>query len=106
MRSANPRPRADAAGLRPTPAIDRVSAEWHSSRMRSVEVLELASEMLPRRWVRRAGVIVVLALLASGTFNEPAGWYVREKAAALQESLVEPILERFIEQLATPSQTP
>ncbi len=74
--------------------------------MRSVEILDLASEMLPRRWVRRAGVIVVLALLASGILNDAAGWYVREKAAALQESLVEPIFERFTEQLANPSQTP
>lgn len=66
----------------------------------------MASQVLPRRWVRRAGIIAMLVLLASGTFNDVAGWYVMEKASALQESLVQPILERLIEQLVTQSWTP
>jgi len=73
--------------------------------MRTVEAVELVGELLPRRWVRKAGIVVVLVLLATHKFEDVALWYVTEKAAAVQED-VAPVLQRLVEQAHTPPGTP
>jgi hypothetical protein len=86
-------------------ATFRVSAAWDTSRVRPVEVLEIAREILPRRLVQKLTIVTVLVALTTGTFDDVVVWLVMEKAAAVFEDL-RPILERLIEQSQTQPQTP
>jgi len=73
--------------------------------VRSVEWIELGSEVLPRRWLRFLGLAVLLGLLVTGKAADFAQWFVMEKAAALQEQIA-PAIERLTDRPGTASPPP
>jgi hypothetical protein len=71
--------------------------------MRVVDVVDLAGEVLPRRWVRRFVTSLLLCMLATGSVAT-ALWYSTAKAAAIEEDLAAPMLEQ-ITKIASPAPT-
>jgi len=66
--------------------------------MRGSEWIELAGDVLPRRWLRVIGPLILAVLLRTGTASDVFLWFVQDKAAAIQEDVVEPMLEPLLEQ--------
>lgn len=72
--------------------------------MRPVDVIDLAGEVLPRRWLRAFWTCLLIGMLATGS-SAPILWYVMAKSEAIQADLVAPMLENIAE-LATPKPAP
>lgn len=71
--------------------------------MRRSEVVDLLSDLLPRRVVRTIGGALLLVLLATGTFQAVALWYIKDKQEAIMEDVVRPAVERITEGLPRPT---
>ncbi|MFN2419631.1 MAG: hypothetical protein ABR593_12065 [Candidatus Limnocylindria bacterium] len=69
--------------------------------MRGSEAIEFVVDVLPRRWLRSVGPVVLVALLLAGVFDDVARWFVQDYAAGLTETLL-PLLEHSIEEAAQP----
>lgn len=63
--------------------------------MRGSEMVELAADVLPGPLRRAVGVVALAALLATGTADDVAWWFIEDKAAAILEDLVIPALDRL-----------
>lgn len=66
-------------------------------------MIETAADVLPRRWRRRIGLIVIGLLLATGKANEFVNWFITDKAAANEDQLIVPMMERLAETAAASS---
>lgn len=64
--------------------------------MRGSDVVDLLSDLLPRKVVRAVGSLLLLALLATGTFQAVALWYIQDKQEGIMEDVVGPAMERII----------
>ncbi|WP_298461361.1 hypothetical protein [uncultured Cellulomonas sp.] len=64
--------------------------------MRGSEIIELAADVLPRRVVRTVGSATLIVLVVTGTADDFARWFVLDRAAAVQEAVVTPMLERLM----------
>ncbi|WP_315094740.1 hypothetical protein [uncultured Cellulomonas sp.] len=73
--------------------------------MRAIDFVDLLSEVLPRRWIRGALLVVVVGVVVTGN-GAPFVWYVTEKAAAIQEDFIQPMLDRMMTDLLVGSTTP
>lgn len=71
--------------------------------MHDVDFVDLAVEVLPRRWVRLILRIMVVLMLLTGS-SAPFVWYATHKAAALDQDLMRPMLSQLAT-LATPRAT-
>ena len=63
--------------------------------MRGSDVIDLLTDLLPPKVLRAVGGILLLALLATGTFQAVVLWYVEDKQAAIMEDTVGPAMERI-----------
>jgi hypothetical protein len=61
--------------------------------MKSVDAVDVGLELLPRRWVRVAVLLVLAWILLTGNYA-PFIWYAHAKADQVMEMLT-PALERF-----------
>jgi len=71
--------------------------------MRAVELVEIAAEVLPRRWVHHALVLLVLGMAVTGCVA-PVTWFVMEKAASLSEDMT-PALQELVKDAQRPAPT-
>ncbi|UCN15835.1 hypothetical protein LFM56_05845 [Cellulomonas iranensis] len=69
-----------------------------------MDVIDLAGEVLPRRWLRAFWTCLLIGMLATGS-TVPVLWYVMAKSEAIHEDLVAPMLDNIAE-LATPTPAP
>ena len=74
--------------------------------MRGSDLVDVALELAPRRWLRGVGAIVLLVMVATGTAGAVFQWYVLDKAAGIQEDLVQPIVDRMLRTIAVPTTAP
>jgi hypothetical protein len=72
--------------------------------MRTVDAVELAGDVLPRKWVRRAVLLVLGAMMVTGDYT-PINWLVREEAVKMQDEHVAPMLTPIV-RAAMPTVTP
>ncbi len=64
-----------------TPACDAAAVGW-------TDVIDAASELMPRRWKRKLGSVLVVAFLLFPTqARDVMLWYGRERATQLMEVL-------------------
>lgn len=68
-----------------------------------MDAVDLAGEVLPRRWLRAFWTCLLIAMLVTGS-AAPILWYATAKSEAIQEDLVAPMLDHLAE-LATPTPT-
>ena len=87
-------------------AAKRVSGCCHPRLMRGSDLVDVALELAPRRWLRGVGAIVLLVMVATGTAGAVFQWYVLDKAAGIQEDLVQPIVDRMLRTIAVPTTAP
>lgn len=73
--------------------------------MRTVDALELAGDVLPRRWVRWMVLLLLAGMLVTHNYS-PLMWFVTAKAAAIQEDVVRPMLDSLLANLSTPTPAP
>jgi hypothetical protein len=74
--------------------------------MRGSDLVDLALDLAPRRWVRGAGAIVLLVMVATGTAGAVFQWYVLDKAAGIQEDVVQPMVDRMLRSITVPDIAP
>ncbi|WP_029291280.1 hypothetical protein [Cellulomonas sp. HZM] len=75
--------------------------------MRLIDGVETGIEVLPRRWVRRGLTVLVVGMALTG-WTAPVQWFIREKAASVQDEIT-PIVTQLFADLAvspTPLATP
>lgn len=73
--------------------------------MRGSDLVDLAAEVLPRKWVQFA----VFALCAWVVLSGDAGivmWYVLDKAEGLTEMMQQVLADVFAQMIATSGETP
>jgi len=68
-----------------------------------VDVVELAGEVLPRRWVQGAVRLLVVFMLLTG-ITAPFMWFINAKAASINEEIA-PALQHIVE-MAKPTVAP
>lgn len=73
--------------------------------MRTVDALEIAGEVLPRRWVRWAALLLLVGMWVTHNYS-PILWFISAKSAAVQEDVVQPMLKSFVANMQTPAATP
>ena len=71
--------------------------------MRTVDVVELLGEVLPRRWVQAVVRLLVVFMLLTG-ITAPLMWFINAKAASIQDDLA-PALQHIV-QMATSTVLP
>jgi hypothetical protein len=65
--------------------------------VRGSEAIETAGDVLPRRWRRPLGLVALGLLVVTGKADEFFTWFVTDKAAAVEEAFVVPMMERIRE---------
>lgn len=66
-------------------------------------MVDLSADLAPRRWLRVVGPVVVLVLVATGTFENAVRWYVLDKAAGIHEDVIGPTVEGLFADISAPS---
>lgn len=74
--------------------------------MRGSDLVDLTLELAPRGRLRGAGAIVLLIMVATGTAGAVFQWYVLDKAAGIEEDLVQPIVDGMLRTIAVPATAP
>lgn len=74
--------------------------------MRGSDLVDLALELAPRRWLRGVGALLLLVMVATGTAGAVFQWYVLDKVAGIQEDLARPIVEGMLRTIGVPTTAP
>ena len=69
-----------------------------------IDAVEIAGDVLPRRWVRWAVLLLLAGMAVTGNYA-PVVWFVGEEATKIQEDIVAPMLDQIL-RAAVPTMTP
>ena len=64
-----------------------------------IDAVELAGEVLPRKWVRRVVLLLLGSMALTGNYAL-ASWFVREESAKIKEDIVTPMMESILREVA------
>lgn len=63
--------------------------------MRPVDAFELATDVLPVRWLRWPALLLLAGMLVTQNYS-PIIWFVTAKAIAIQEDVVQPMIDNLL----------